>query len=325
MKHVFLLIGFIICAVFLFPSAIMLNSRTAPPAAEREGSPKVLGAAEPQTVSVYFHKTGEVKELPLEEYLVGVVSAEMPASFESEALKAQAVAARSYTVRKMAQSPPPEHSGAPVCTDSAHCSAYISKEDAFVNWGVNAEENYDKISSAVSETRGEVLYYGGDVALAAFHAAGNGKTESCADIWGGDYPYLVSVDSPGDAQYVNFASSADVGFEEFKQKIAAARAGVSIASPDDISLPVLSQSGRVKSVVIGGASFSGTEIRTIFGLRSASFTIAATPENVHFDVTGYGHGVGMSQYGANAMAKEGKSYAEILKHYYTGVDIKKAG
>ena len=262
--------------------------------------------------------------MELESYLKGVVAAEMPASFEKEALKAQAVAARSYALYK-SETVNPDHPDASVCTDSTHCKAYISEEKAMANWGKNAKKNKEKISLAVDETKGEILTYQGDIALTVFHSqAGGGRTENASDVWGGNLPYLVSVESHGEETAPNFFSSAEFTFGEFCEKIRSENPAAVINSPSDIGKPELSAGGSVKTISIGGQSFKGSVIRSLFGLRSACFSVDANENTVRFDVTGYGHGVGMSQYGANEMAKNGYDYKSILTHYYSGTALSTA-
>lgn len=274
--------------------------------------------ADGNQISVYFKEENKVRTMPLEKYIKCVVAAEMPASFEAEALKAQAVAARSFAVCRE-QSQNPVHPDAAVCTDSAHCKAFRTEEASMQLWGADAERNKKKIDAAVDSTAGEILTYNGETCLAVFHSqSGGGRTESSRDVWGGDKPYLVSVESHGEENAPNYYSSADVPFGEFCEKLKAENPNAVINSPADIGETVLSSGGAVKSIVIGGASFKGSDIRRIFNLRSACFEIKSDESRVHFDVRGYGHGVGMSQYGANTLAKEGKSYKEILFHYYTG-------
>lgn len=267
------------------------------------------------TISVFDKETGKVTDYDLEEYLVGVVSAEMPASYETEALKAQAVAARSYILSRD-NSGNPDHKGADVCTDSAHCKAYLSEAAAKEKWGEAWAEKYlGKIKSAVSDTAGEYIAYDGEAAVACFCAVSSGKTESATDVWGTETPYLKSVDSPGDLTYENFTASVTVPRAEFLKKL-----DVSSASVDNVTH---TEGGAVKSITIGGKSFSGTQIRSIFGLNSANFELSVNEDEAVFTSKGKGHGVGMSQFGANQMAKDGKNYTEILLHYYSNVTIEK--
>lgn len=273
-------------------------------------------------INVYFSEENQTKAMEIEEYLRGVVAAEMPASFEPEALKAQAVAARSYAFYRM-ENPTAEHPDAAVCTDFSHCKAYKTEDRLQQGWGEDAEEYSEKIKNAVYETAGEVITYNGEVALAVFHSqSGAGRTENSADVWGGEVPYLISVESHGEESAPNFYSTAIFSFDEFKEKLLSKEAEAVINSPEDIGSPEISEGGSVKNITIGGKEFSGRDIRSLFGLRSSCFKISADENTVTFEVTGYGHGVGMSQYGANTMAKEGYSYVDILTHYYTGTEIK---
>lgn len=273
--------------------------------------------AVPQSVTVFNHLTNTTLTMSLEDYLIGVVSAEMPAAFEDEALKAQAVAARTYTFYKAASA---DHE-ADVCTDPAHCQAYYTPEKMQENWGDGYTQYYTKIQSAVYDTQGEILTYNDEPIMAVFHSMGGGKTENAQDVWGTNVPYLVSVESPGEDSAVNYHSTLVVPFDEFKTTIKTAFPNATVNSFLDISQPVLTDGGHVKSVIIGSVTVPGTTLRTLFNLRSTKFTLSFDSNNVIFSVTGYGHGVGMSQYGANAMAKEGKSYREILSHYYKGAII----
>lgn len=274
-------------------------------------------AQDAETVSLLNVSDGSVSEIDIDDYLTSVVAAEMPASFEPEALKAQAVAARTYSMYKSASS---DHS-ADVCTDPSHCQAYLSDEEMHANWGADYETYYGKIHSAVTDTHGEYLSYDDLPAMAVFHSMGGGRTENSADVWGTSVPYLVSVPSPGEEEAANYSTSVTMSFEEFKSKIAFSHPEAKISSPLDVSEPSLTEGGHVKSMIIGGCVLSGTELRSIFNLRSTMFSLSFDGDNVTFSVTGYGHGVGMSQYGANAMAKEGKSYKEILSHYYSGTTL----
>lgn len=280
-------------------------------------SPDKPSADEAEEVSVFNHVSNETALMNLEDYLVGVVAAEMPAAFEEEALKAQAVAARTYTFYKAKTSAHAED----VCTDSAHCQAYLTDEDMKLHWGNDYEFYLDKIKTAVSSTKGEHLTYNQEPAMAVFHSMGGGKTENSEDVWGSTIPYLISVESPGEDAATNYETTLTVTFDEFKNAILAQYPTASINSFSDISQPTLTEGGHVKSMVIGSAVISGTQMRTLFNLRSTKFSLSFEGENIVFHVTGYGHGVGMSQYGANAMAKEGKSYKEILSHYYPGTTL----
>ena len=274
-----------------------------------------------KTVSVYFTDTNKTKTVSLEKYLIGVVGAEMPASFEKEALKAQAVAARSFAVYKE-KSVNPDHPDAVICTDSTHCKAYKSKKALFSSWGKNADAYYKKISDAVKETAGQILTYNDDVALTVFHSqSAGGRTENSKDVWGGSLPYLVSVESHGEENAPSYASTKDISFEEFEEKLRTKEADCIIDKSNPIGKTKYSDGGNVKSIEIGNKNFSGTDIRSLFELKSTNFTLKYADDKFHFAVKGYGHGVGMSQYGANQMAKEGFDYIQILTHYYNGTKI----
>lgn len=314
MKYIAAVLAFFIISAYFFPLSVYLIYNNS----DRHNNENKAAENE---ISVFFHEEDKVKKIGMEEYLTGVVAAEMPASFETEALKAQAVAARSYAVYKMSHESK-EHPDAAVCTDYKHCKAYKSGEKARSDWGKDADVFENKIQDAVMSTKGEILTYNGEACLTVFHSqSGGGRTENSADVWGGDYPYLVSVESYGEESAPNFYSSADIPFTEFAKKINEYNPLAKITKPSDIGVTVTSEGGGVKSIYLGGQSFKGTQIRSIFGLRSSCFEITADDKNVHFEVSGYGHGVGMSQYGANSMAKDGKNYKEILTHYYSGTVV----
>ena len=266
------------------------------------------------SILVYNEKTDKISEENLEEYLVGVVSAEMPASYEIEALKAQAVAARSYILSRKGKGNP-DHPDADVCTNPAHCKAYISSAEAMENWGERGEEYLEKISLAVRETQDEYLSYNDEIVVACFYAVSSGKTENAKDVWGGDVPYLVSVDSSADLTYENLTEEASFSLSEAKELL-----GVESLS---LGGTEKTEGGSVKTIKIGDKAFSGVEIRSLFGLNSANFEVSLSDSAITFVTTGKGHGVGMSQYGANMMAKDGKNYTEILLHYYSNVTIEK--
>ena len=211
---------------------------------------------------------------------------------------------------------------ADVCTDFAHCQAYITNDEMKKVLGDDFDLYYNKIRDAVTDTSGKYLVYNEEPVMAVFHSMGGGYTENSADVWGKAVTYLVSVESPGEESAANYYSSHTVTFDEFKDKITSAFPEAKISSPEDVSTPILTDGGHVKSIVIGSVSVPGTKIRSLFNLRSTKFDISFENDIVTFSVTGYGHGVGMSQYGANAMAKEGKSYTEILAHFYRGTTIR---
>lgn len=282
------------------------------------------------TIWVYHHATGEVAEEEMDAYLACVTAAEMPAAFEVEALKSQAVAARTYAVAKRAaaRQTPDEtgaHAGADVCTDYNCCQAYISKEDALAKWGADGAQNWQKIADAVSATHGEIVTWDHQPIRAVFHSSSSGKTENSRDVWGGDFPYLTGVDSPGEDACPYHTSTVTVSVAEWKSKLSAAAEGIVFDDANLFGDFVRTAAGGVLTVTMGDHVFKGTEIRSLFGLRSANFDAAYRDGNIVFFVTGNGHGVGMSQYGANGMAKQGADYKRILTHYYTGTTVEKIG
>ena len=262
-----------------------------------------------------------VTEMSFSDYLQGVLRAEMPASFQEDALRAQAVAARTYTYYKMSSGG--NHGDtADICTDHSCCQAFLGKDRAAENWGKNAERYEAKIENAVSATDGQVMLYGGAPILAVFHSSSAGETWNSGEVWAQDLPYLQSVSSPEGEGVPNYYSTVELTEAEFREKFLAARPEADLSGPASgwIRDPVM-DGVHVESVTIGGVSVSGPSVRSIFGLRSASFTAEAGDGKITFYVTGYGHGVGLSQYGANAMAEAGSTWREILEHYYTGVTI----
>lgn len=265
-------------------------------------------------------KGGEKVEMTVGYYITGVVAAEMPVSFEPEALKAQAVAARTYLQRSLNN---PRHDGADICTDSDCCQAYLSKDALREKWGDKFDEYYKKIEKAVNDTDGEYLSYEGEAVLAAFHSSSAGVTENSGAVWS-ELPYLVSVDTPEGSndvpQYESRLSLYDI---DFRDTILYAKYDADMTGEADswISEVKRTASGRVESMTIGGKLFTGAELRKLFSLRSTAFDITHADGKFEFTVTGYGHGVGMSQYGANVMAKSGAGYRDILAHYYPGTEL----
>lgn len=284
-------------------------------------------AKEPvSTITTYIADQDEVKEMDFTEYIKGVVAAEMPASFGDEALKAQAVAARSYILTRMQgyerDGTPSEHKGAMTCTDPTHCKAWISKEAAYQNWGDSADTYWEKISSDVEATRGIIMTYEGKPVNAVFHSTSSGQTENSKDVWGGDVPYLQSVASPGDELSPKYESSQQMTVDEFKDKV---RSAYPEATWEDgaplIGDIVRSEAGGISSIVLGGVTLRTTQFRNLFSLPSAHVDFEVTDDTVTMNMKGNGHGVGMSQYGANYLANQGMGYVDILKTYYTGVEV----
>lgn len=277
-----------------------------------------------QTIRLLHAKTGEIQELGLDEYLYGVLAAEMPANFEMEALKAQAVVARTYTIYKIKNNID-KHDGADICDDSKCCQAWISKEDRLSKWEEpSRESNWNKIVDSVNSTQGKIVTYDGDPINAFFHSNSGGMTETTADVWGGEnYPYLQSVETSGEDAYSQYHSEVILSKQSFIDKIKEKHPEFEIDFSNAECIKVLeyTNANRIRKIRIGNMELSGVEVRTIMGLKSANFEISIDNDNVKFTVIGYGHGVGMSQTGADSMAKKGSNYEEIIKHFYTGVEI----
>lgn len=275
------------------------------------------------TIKLLHSKTGEVQELAMDEYLLGVVSSEMPASFEKEALKAQAIVARTYTVSLIQSGG--KHENADICDDSTCCQAWITKEDRQARWDEDKKDEYwAKIEDAVNSTKGKVIEYNGEVIKAFFHSNSGGKTENVSVVWGGaNLPYLQSVETSGEDAYSQYASELEISKSDFEAKMKEKYSDFTIDYNDAncIEVKEFTDGNRVKTIKIGNKELSGVEVRSILGLRSAHFTYEINGDNIKFNVIGYGHGVGMSQTGADSLAKQGYSCEEIIKHFYTGVEI----
>ncbi|MGM9594340.1 MAG: stage II sporulation protein D [Candidatus Onthomonas sp.] len=267
---------------------------------------------------------GTVEAMELEDYLWGVLAAEMPASFQDEALKAQAVAARTYTLYHLAH-PKEAHPDADVCTDYSCCQAWISREDRLAQWPEEDQQTYaDRITAALEATQDQVLTWEGEPILAVFHASSAGKTRSAQAVWGRSVPYLVSVDSPeGEEDAPNYYSVVSLTAQEFSDLFLAAYPAADLSGSCEswFGTPETDDSGAPASFTVGGVTVTAQELRSLCGLRSATFEVECAEDKVTFYVTGYGHGVGMSQYGANVLAEQGADYAGILAHYYPGTEL----
>ena len=267
---------------------------------------------------------GEVQEMDMGTYLLGVLRAEMPASFEEEALKAQAIAARTYTLYRIRGGGSANHPNADACDDHTCCKAYLSAEQAASNWGSMAVYYEEKLARAVSETDGEVLLYDGVPILAVFFSSADGSTQGAGDVWMNDLPYLQSVSSPENEELVpNYYSTASFTAGEFRSLILQSYPDADLSGDAGTWVRDImrNDSDYVASVTVGGIKMRGNDLRTALSLRSPSFTVEYKDNTFTFHVTGYGHGVGMSQYGANALAKEGYSAEEIVQHYFSGAAV----
>lgn len=327
MKDKIILVAFLAICMIAMP--LMLGSKAAnldPEAAQEPTAPNgsLISADGKIYFTVYNKKEDRIMELEGLEYITCVVAAEMPASFQDEALKAQAVAAFTYALnRKENGGDPDRHKGAEVCTDSTHCKAYASVEQLKERWGDDFEMYYNKVRRAVSSVYGEMLTYNDEPIEAVFHAISPGTTEEAKNIWGNDVPYLVSSDSSWDENVSGYETTVKVSQKELKQIVTDYNSSAEFPKKPEqwIGKIVYSDVGGVMSIELGGVAITGAKMRDLFGLRSIYFTTKYDDGNFIFTVHGYGHGVGMSQYGANYLAQQGVGYKDILYHYYSGVTL----
>ena len=267
-----------------------------------------------KTISVQNTKTGEIKKVLLEEYVKGVVAGEMPASFHIEALKAQAVASRTYALKK-AQDSKLDFD----VTNDTNYQVYLSSEEIKEKFGDNYNEYIKKINEAVNTTKGEVILYNNNLIDAMFFSTSNGYTENSEDVFSSNLPYLSSVESKWDKEESPVFSSVN----EFSKAEFLMNLGLNTTENIDVGNIERTKTGRVKNITINNKKYKSSDIRSIFNLRSTSFEIKVNNNTVVFEVKGFGHGVGLSQYGANGMAKNGYDYEKILTYYYQDCEIKK--
>jgi len=260
-----------------------------------------------RTVTIH-RQSGKIETLELEEYVVGVVAAEMPASFNIEALKAQAILARTYALKS-------QKTGKKL-TDTVSTQAYIDIDQMKTKWGADFSKYYNKIKQAVSATTGQYIIYQGQIIDAVYHSTSNGYTEDAIEVWGHSVPYLKVVESPWDKSASSFLKTT---FQELENILKI----FGITDLAEIKIIKKDTSGRVSKVQIGEEIYSGIDIRELLKLRSTDFEFELIDGRVKITTRGYGHGVGLSQYGANGMAQAGYNYDKILKHYYEGINITK--
>ena len=313
----------IIVVIFILPSLLTKN-KIKRNRNEEENSYTKYDYSKFSQIKLYHSKTGNSEIIPIDEYLYGVVSAEMPANYEMEALKAQAIVARTYTIYQIAHSNS-KHGESDICDDSKCCQAWISKEDRFAKWEEKeSEDNWSKILNAVNSTQGQIITYNKEPIDAFFHSNSGGHTETASNVWGGsDLPYLQSVETSGEEGYTQYNSEVNLTKNDFENKIKEKYNDLQINWDEEDTVKILdfTEAGRVKTIKIGNKNLAATELRMLLGLKSTNFTYEITENNIIFSVIGYGHGVGMSQTGADSMAKKGSTAEEIVKHFYTGVEI----
>ena len=259
---------------------------------------------------IVYRSNGSVINLNMTDYLIGVVSSEMPASFNLEALKAQSVLARTYALKA-------KQTGKKL-TDTVSTQSYIDIDQMKNKWGNSFNTYYNKIKNAVENTNGEYLSYNGNYIEALYHSTNNGKTESSFDVFGNYYPYLISVSSEYDKNASSYLRTISMPLDTISNKL-----GLSLNNDSVISILSYTDGGNIKEININGNNFSGKKVRELLGLRSADFDISISDNNANITTRGYGHGVGMSQYGANGMANAGYGYKDILSHYYPGTTLTK--
>lgn len=306
-----LFLGLVVPGVLLELAAVGLSPEVTPP----ETTVQTTAATLPRESVLVPVRWGEtVADQPLEDYLVGVVLGEMPASFEPEALKAQAVAARTYTRKAMATGG--NHGDGSVCRDPGCCQAYIDPERYLTQGGTAAA--LEKIRSAVADTRGYVLTWEGELIEATYFSCSGGTTESAAAVWGTDYPYLQAVASPGETAATHYQDEVTFSSGEFQSLLGRSITG----SPETwFQAVTYTQGGGVDTMTIGGQIYTGPELRRLLGLNSTAMAIRVENDAIVITTQGYGHRVGLSQYGADAMAVTGSDFVAILSHYYPGTTL----
>jgi len=320
MKKIFLLSTVLLAVLLLLPLSVLndeqknFNANALTTTAPTTANPQAP-IQKTETVKVLISSTNEIKEMPMEDYLFGVLAGEMPALYEAEALKAQAVCAYTFALwRKQGNS----DKSYDISDDYTTDQCYISPEAANEKWGSKANEYETKMRSAIAEVMGQKLTYNGEIILSVYHAVSSGKTESAKNVWGKDYPYLQAVSSVDDILANNYTTTATATAEQIATALSITADEVVKNGLADITR---TESGTVKTLKIGAKEFKGSEIRKALDLKSSNFEIAFKDNAFVFTVYGYGHGVGMSQNGANCMAKQGSTYKEILSHYYTNCEL----
>ena len=317
MKKVMFYILFVIFLIIVLPIVFTKKFET-----EEVSKTNPYDYGDYSKISLLHVQTGAIEELTLDEYLYGVVASEMPASFEVEALKAQSVVARTYTIYQMKNSD--KHKEADLCDSSLCCQAWMTKENRFSRWEDDKENEYwNKIVKAVNDTKGKIIFYNDEPINALFHSNSGGITELAINVWGGDYPYLQIVETAGEDAYTSFKSEVKISKDQLVEIMNSKYTDFSIDfyKDDFIKINSYTNSKRVSKIKIGNKELTGVEARNLLGLKSTQFDFKIEGDDIFFSVIGYGHGVGFSQCGGDVLAKLGKSYEEIIKFYYKDVSI----
>lgn len=274
------------------------------------------------TISVFMTSDNKAEVMDMRDYIIGAVSAEVPASYDDDAIKAQALAAVTFAEYRKQNGGEEDIDGADISDDSSRHQGYMSKEEMQEKWGEAFDTYYEKVSDAVDDVLGKVITYDGEPIMAAYHAISSGKTESAENMWGKNIAYLRSVDSEWDKDSTRYSSEVIITSGELKDLLEdVEKADFSGDESDWIKIKNTSESGTVLEAEICGVRMTGMEIRNLLSLRSPTFEVEYNDGDFIFSVCGYGHGVGMSQNGANCMAQDGKTYEEIIAHYYPGTVI----
>lgn len=317
-----LIFYFIFVIILIFTMPIVFTNQFKTEEVSTEKVEEKFDYGQYTTIKLLHTSTGDVEELYLDEYLYGVVASEMPATFDIEALKAQAVVARTYTIYQIRNGK--KHENADVCDSSYNCQAWISKEDRFARWEEGKKEEYwNKIVNAVDSTKGKVILYNGEPINALFHSNSGGATELSINVWGGDFPYFQTVETSGEQNYSSYSSEVIISKDDLIKKMLEKYSGFQIdfSESEPIKIIERTQSNRINRIKIGNTEITGVDARNIFGLKSANFNVEIIGDNIKFSVLGYGHGVGFSQCGGDTLAKNGRNYQQIIKYYYKDVEI----
>lgn len=309
----------VLASMLVLPLGVMKESESAFAPAMALGVIDENNTYPSKSFRVLDYETNTVTEMSANDYVFGVLAAEMPALYDKEALKAQAVAAYTFACYRQRENADKDYD---ITTDFTLDQSFISEEKAREKWGDKADEYCTKLKNAVEETENNAVTYDGKPILAVYHAISSGVTEDCKNVWGGDYPYLRAVASPCDTLAPEYISKAVFSLDEINNKLSE-RCKPSGEPSDYFKNIERTPSNTVTSIEVCGTALSGAEIRSVFSLRSSNFEVSYKEGSFTFTVYGYGHGVGMSQYGADYMAKQGSDFKEILLHYYSGCRIEK--
>ncbi len=329
MKHFLILI--LVCAVIMLVLPVAALKDSVPKAIDNTASDNleasenaVTTEAQQQnneTITVFLSAQNQNVEMDMFEYICGSVAAEMPLAYHEEALKAQAVTCYTNALRLKLNTE--KTNNADISDNTAIHQGYINEAERRAKWGNDFEKYESKLKNVVNSVKNQAIYYNDQLIVAAFFAISCGKTESSGNLWSESVPYLTSVESQGDCLSPQYATSVSFSLGEFVSKMKSTNAEFNVNSlTNAVNIKETSPTGTVLKAEINGNSYTGEEIRSIFSLRSPVFTVASTDSTITFNVLGYGHGIGMSQYGADYFARQGYTYKDILMHYYTGVVVK---